>query len=418
MKFIHASDLHIDSPLRGLDKYEGAPIDMIRSATRNAFENLIDLAIDEEVEFVILSGDLADGDWKNTQTMLWLNGQFRRLQEEGIQVYTIRGNHDAQNNLSKSITLAGNVHEFPKKPYTFKDPEGRYAIHGQSYPSREVNDNLAKDYPKVIDGMFNIGVLHTNLIGSSDHANYAPTTIDELKAKGYDYWALGHVHNRKIIQDEKPYIVYPGNTQGRNIRETGEKGCFLVTVGEDDASSISFVPLQVVIWERLHVESKPEDGVVEVLGKVRSGLEGITSDSENTLTIVRVIINGPNKEHGRLESSNDLEEIRNSIRDIANSNSSLVWIEKIKVALKAPIDIEALKKSDTLLGDLLRLTGEIGNDPEALKELISNANASFREKAALEIEKTDKNLDNIDQLKYYLERAESILISHLRGVEQ
>ena len=417
MKFIQASDLHIDSPLRGLDKYEDAPADLIRSATRDAFENLVDLAINERVEFVILSGDLADGDWKNIQTMLWLNGQFRRLEEDGIQVYTIRGNHDAQNNLSKSITLAVNVHEFPKKPYTFKDPKGRYAIHGQSYPSREVKDNLVKDYPEAIDGMFNIGVLHTNLIGSSEHANYAPTTMDELKAKGYDYWALGHVHNKAIVH-EYPHIIYPGNTQGRNIRETGEKGCFQVTVDEDYESKIEFVPLQVVRWEKIQVESDPDDGVVELLNKVRSVLEEIISNMGNNLTVVRVIIHGPNREYGRLESPNGLEEFRNSIRDIANSSSSPIWIEKIKVELIAPIDIEALKKSDTLLGDLLRLTEEIGNNPESLKDLISKDIASFREKAALEIEKTEKNLDNIDLLKYYLERAESTLISHISGVGQ
>ncbi len=417
MKFIQASDLHIDSPLRGLDKYEDAPADMIRSATRDAFENLVDLAIDERVEFVILSGDLADGDWKNTQTMLWLNGQFRRLEEDGIQVYTIRGNHDAQNNLSKSITLAGNVHEFPTKPYTFKDPKGKYAIHGQSYPSREVKDNLVKDYPEAIDGMFNIGMLHTNLIGSSEHANYAPTTMDELKAKGYDYWALGHVHNKAILH-EYPHIIYPGNTQGRNIHETGERGCFQVTVDEDYESNIKFVPLQVVRWEKIQVESDLDDGIVELLNKVRSVLEEIVSSLDDNLTAVRVIIHGPNREYGRLESPNGLEEFRNSIRDIANSSSSPIWIEKIKVELKAPIDIEALKKSDTLLGDLLRLTEEIGNNPESLKDLISKDIASFREKAALEIEKTEKNLDNIDLLKYYLERAESTLISHISGVGQ
>jgi DNA repair exonuclease SbcCD nuclease subunit len=390
---------------------------MIRSATRDAFENLVDLAIDEGVEFVILSGDLADGDWKNTQTMLWLNGQFRRLEEDGIQVYTIRGNHDAQNNLSKSITLAGNVHEFPKKPYTFKDPNGRYAIHGQSYPSREVKDNLVKDYPEAIDGMFNIGMLHTNLIGSSEHANYAPTTMDELKAKGYNYWALGHVHNKAIVH-ECPHIIYPGNTQGRNIRETGERGCYQVTVDEDYKSNIEFVPLQVVRWEKVRVESNPDDGVVELLNKVRSVLEKIVSSMDDNLTVVRVIIHGPNREYGRLESPNGLEEFKNSIRDIANSSSSPIWIEKIKVELQAPIDIETLKKSDTLLGDLLRLTEEIGNNPESLNDLISKDIASFREKAALEIEKTEKNLDNIDLLTYYLERAESILISHISEVGQ
>jgi len=415
MKFIHASDLHIDSPLRGLDKYEDAPVDMIRSATRDAFQRLVDIAIDKKVDFIILSGDLSDGDWKNTQTMLWLNGQFRRLEEKDIKLFSIRGNHDAQNKLSKSITLASNVFEFPNKPYTYKDSDGKYAIHGQSYPTREVNDNIVKDYSKAIDGLFNIGILHTNLIGSTEHANYAPTTIDELKSKGYDYWALGHVHKNEIIH-ECPHIIYPGNIQGRNIRETGEKGCYLVKVDDNQISSCEFLPLQVVKWEILKIKSKSEDRIHELLEKVKNGLISYCSNKEDILTIVRIILQGPNSDHKRLESPNEIEELKNTIRDIANSMDNSIWVEKIKIELKASIDIEILKKSDTLLGDLLRLIEEFAKNPDNLKLFVSNDIASFKEKAALEIEKTEKDLYDTNLLKYYLERAESILISHIGEV--
>jgi DNA repair protein SbcD/Mre11 len=417
MRFIHASDLHIDSPLRGLDKYENAPVDMIRSATRDAFQRLVDVALSEKVDFVVLSGDLADGDWKNTQTMLWLNAQFRRLEEKDISVFTIRGNHDAQNKLSESVTLAKNVYEFPKKPFTFKDPNGNYAIHGQSYPSREVLEDIAKDYPKAIKGMFNIGILHTNLVGSSEHSNYAPTTVDELKSKGYDYWALGHVHNRALIH-KSPYIVYPGNTQGRNIRETGEKGCYLVTVEDGRITGFVFISLQVVIWETLTIESLPEDTILDVMEKVKSGLNSICSKSSDMLTVVRVRLHGPNTQHKRLESPNELEDLKNKIRDLANSSCNPLWVEKIHVELTAPIDMQLLKKSDTLLGDLLRLVDEFAKNPDALKSSISNDIAAFKEKAALEIERTGKNIDDIDVLRDYLKRAESILISHISGVSK
>ena len=417
MKFIHASDLHLDSPLCGLDNYEEAPKEMIRSATRDAVERMVDLAIEEKVTFIVLSGDLADGDWKDSQTMLWLTNQFRRLLEHGIIVYTIRGNHDAQNNLSKYITQLENVKEFPDKPTTFSDPENKYAIHGQSYPSREVNENLVKEYPAAMDDLFNIGILHTNLTGSTEHDNYAPTSLDELKAKKYEYWALGHVHNRQIVH-EYPHIVYSGNTQGRNIRETGEKGCYLVNVDDDYLSNIDFVPLQVVKWEKLDIKSEPEDDVSTLIKKVNSGMSKLVSGNEESLTVVRITIHGSNREHGRLEKPMEIKYFKNSIRDYANSSPNPIWIEKIKLELKAPIDIEALKNSDTLLGDLLRLTGEIGDDPEQLRDLISDDIKTFKEKAALVIGKTEKDLDDTVLLKYYLERAESIIVSHIRGVDQ
>jgi len=417
MKFIHASDLHLDSPLCGLDNYEEAPKEMIRSATRDAVERMVDLAIEEKVTFIVLSGDLADGDWKDSQTMLWLTNQFRRLLEYGIKVYTIRGNHDAQNNLSKYITQLENVKEFPDKPTTFSDPENKYAIHGQSYPSREVNENLVKEYPAAMDDLFNIGILHTNLTGSTEHDNYAPTSLDELKAKKYEYWALGHVHNRQIVH-EYPHIVYSGNTQGRNIRETGEKGCYLVNVDDDYLSNIDFVPLQVVKWEKLDIKSEPEDDVSTLIKKVNSGMSKLVSGNEESLTVVRITIHGSNREHRQLEKPMKIEDFKNSIRDYANSSPNPIWIEKIKLELKAPRDIEALKNSDTLLGDLLRLTGEIGDDPEQLRDLISDDIKTFKEKAALVIGKTEKDLDDTVLLKYYLERAESIIVSHIRGVDQ
>ena len=417
MKFIHASDLHLDSPFCGLDNYEESPKEMIRSATRDAVKRMVDLAIKEKVTFIVLSGDLADGDWKDSQTMLWLTTQFRRLLECDIMVYTIRGNHDAQNNLSKYITQLENVKEFPDKPTTFINTENKYAIHGQSYPSREVNENLVKEYPAAMDDIFNIGILHTNLTGSTEHDNYAPTSLDELKSKNYEYWALGHVHKRQIVH-EYPHIVYPGNTQGRNIRETGEKGCYLVNVDDDHVSNIDFVPLQVVKWEKLDIKSEPEDDVYALIKKVNSGLSKLVSGNEEYLTVVRITIHGPNREHGRLEKPTEIEEFKNFIRDYANSSPNPIWIEKIKLELKAPIDIEALKNSDTLLGDLLRLTGEIGGDPEQLRDLISDDIKTFREKAALVIGKTEKDLDDTDILKHYLERAESIIVSRIRGVGQ
>ena len=230
MKFIHAADLHIDSPLLGLYCYEGAPAERLREATRRACENLVTLAIEEQVDFVILAGDLFDGQWRDMQTGLFTARQFRRLCDAKIKVYLVRGNHDAASQVRQTITWPDNVHEFSvRKAETVRLDDLGVALHGRGFAQPEVTDDPVPEYPAPVPGLFNIGVLHTNVGGNEDHPRYAPTSRAALEAKGYDYWALGHIHKRYVIA-ERPYIGYSGNTQGRHVRETGAKGCLLVSV--------------------------------------------------------------------------------------------------------------------------------------------------------------------------------------------
>jgi DNA repair protein SbcD/Mre11 len=230
-KFIHAADIHLDSPMRKLDYYEGVPVEKFRQATRRAFENLIQLAISESVAFVVIAGDLYDGDWKDYNTGLYLVSQMSRLRDAGISVFIVTGNHDAASNITKTLRFPDNVKIFPSdKPATFQMENLKVAIHGQSFASPAVKKDLASDYPKPIEGYYNIGLLHTCATGRAGHEPYAPCSPEDLKNKGYDYWALGHVHNHEVIEKYPP-IVFSGNIQGRHPRETGPKGCVMVTVG-------------------------------------------------------------------------------------------------------------------------------------------------------------------------------------------
>ncbi|MCB1796433.1 MAG: DNA repair exonuclease, partial [Candidatus Competibacteraceae bacterium] len=108
MRFLHAADLHLDSPLRGLDRYEGAPVDEVRGATRRAFENLIAVARRERVDLVVIAGDLYDGDWPDYNTGLFFIKGVAQLAEEGIPVAIVRGNHDAASRLTKALRLPAN----------------------------------------------------------------------------------------------------------------------------------------------------------------------------------------------------------------------------------------------------------------------------------------------------------------------
>jgi len=225
--FLHAADVHLDSPLHGLERYEGAPIDEIRTTTRRAFDNLVDLAINEAVDFVLLAGDLYDGDWKDFNTGLYFVERMGRLRDAGIKVFIIAGNHDAASQITKRLKLPDNVKTFSTRhPERIILDELDVAIYGQGFANRAVTDDLSQAYENGDPQLFNIGLLHTCLDGKPGHEPYAPCKIDGLRSKGYEYWALGHVHKREIITQD-PWIVFPGNTQGRHMRETGNKGCYL-----------------------------------------------------------------------------------------------------------------------------------------------------------------------------------------------
>ena len=232
MKFIHTADIHLDSPLSGLAAYKDAPVDLLRNVTRDAFTRLVDLAIEEAVDFMVIAGDLYDGSWKDYNTGHFFCREMGRLNLANIPVYLLFGNHDADSEMTKKLTLPANVHTFDtRKASTFRIDALRVALHGRSYKEAATVDNLASTYPAPLAGWLNIGVLHTALEGYAAHANYAPCSVAELSAKGYDYWALGHVHEHAVIQTA-PWIVFPGNLQGRHIRETGPRGAVMVNADE------------------------------------------------------------------------------------------------------------------------------------------------------------------------------------------
>ena len=224
MKFIHTADIHLDSPLVGLAAYQDAPVQQLRTVTRDAFSRLVDAAIEEEVDFMVIAGDLYDGSWKDYNTGHYFCREMGRLNKAKIPVYLLYGNHDSESEMTKKLSLPSNVNVFEsRKPSTYRIETLKVALHGRSYREAATFENLASSYPEPIAGWLNIGVLHTALGGYAAHQPYAPCSLDELTVKGYDYWALGHVHEHAILQKD-PWIVYPGNLQGRHIREIGERG--------------------------------------------------------------------------------------------------------------------------------------------------------------------------------------------------
>ena len=416
-KFLHAADLHIDSPLRGLETYSGAPVERMRRATREALENLISLALEQRVAFVIIAGDLFDRQWPDMNTGLWTAQQFRRLQQAEIPVYLIRGNHDAASKVRQAVRWPDNVHEFSvRTPESVVLEEFGVVLHGQGFAHRECPDDLASTYPDAVVDMSNIGVLHTSLTGSTQHDPYAPTSPETLIERGYDYWALGHIHQRSNPPiHENPHIVYSGNTQGRHINESGAKGCLLVTVAGGEVARLEFCETDTVRWQSVAVKLDENDDVTALLEAVREKLEACRARAESRLMAIRLTISGTCVAHRTLANPRDWEETQAEIRNLANE-LDVLWIERVVLETRPPVDIEQLKTSPDLIGELLRMIDEIAADDGQLATLAGELDG-LHGKLGFDLEQLQVDLHDPDQLRRWLNRAGGLIVDSLLEVE-
>lgn len=364
--FIHAADIHLDSPLRGLEGYADAPVEQIRQATRRAFDNLIDLAIEERVAFLLLAGDLYDGDWKDYHSGLFFIDRISRLRKEKIQVFLTSGNHDAASQITKALRLPDNVHLFSiKQPETVIIEELGVAVHGQGYPSRVMTDNLVRNFPLARPHYLNIGLLHTSLTGRPGHEPYAPCTLDDLKARGYDYWALGHVHAREEVS-RSPWIVFPGNIQGRHINESGSKGATLVRVEEGRISAVEHRDLDVLRWVNCRVDLTDCATVDLVIDAVRQAMEKEQSGAEGRPLALRLHLTGESQTHAELHRASAAltEEFR-----ALSAGLGEIWLEKVIFATRRPVALATELGAETPLTDLIRAIDRLNLEPVSLIEL-------------------------------------------------
>ncbi|MCY0901624.1 MAG: DNA repair exonuclease [Firmicutes bacterium] len=367
--FIHCADLHLDSPLRGLSARPDAPLEQIRGATRRALSNLVDLCLRDPVDFLVIAGDVYDGDWQDYSTGLYFSASMARLQSAGIPVFLIRGNHDAASSITRSLVLPSNVKEFSvRAPETYTIPELNVALHGQGFAQRVVDQNLALAYPDALPGFFNIGILHTGLEGQEGHEPYAPCRLDDLVAKGYDYWALGHIHKREVVH-ERPYVVYSGNLQGRHIRETGEKGCTRVTV---DGTDVRLEPvwLDVLRWVLCEVDLTGVEDDLTFFASVCAAIDRVAATHPGYPLAMRVVCYGATRLHGRLlqESERYTAEVTNAA---AHAVGDRLWIEKVKWTTTPPSQAAVESGQTDALHALLNTADACAQDREWIDEYVT-----------------------------------------------
>ena len=363
-RFIHAADLHIDSPLVGLTAKSESFAERVENASRQAFENLTLLAKEERCSFIVIAGDLFDGEWRDYHTGLFFVDRMRRLRDAGIQVFIVLGNHDAENRFVRRLEFADNVRVLSANtPETVRLEDIGVASHGRSFPRRDLTENLALTYPRALPGLLNIGVLHTACTGRDGHELYAPCTVGELINLGYDYWALGHVHKHEILNQDPP-IVFAGNLQGRHVRESGPKGAVLVTVDDGRVVAFEHRALDVIRWSVEEIDVGKCTDIDAIHDLARERLEELTDGADGRALAVRLHICGRTSLHHEIvrhevQLCEELRTITQSVGDI--------WIERLEVNTSSP---ERSLTDPTIAGRLQAIIEELSCSKD-LKETAS-----------------------------------------------
>ncbi|SCY65262.1 metallophosphoesterase family protein [Microvirga guangxiensis] len=334
--FLHAADLHLGSPLLGLSVKDPEIARRFATASREAFRALIDRAISAKVAFAVIAGDIYDGEWKDNTVGLFFNREISRLTREGVPVYIIKGNHDAESVVTKTVPKPDGVTVFgTRKAETHRIEHLKVAVHGWSYEDRATAADFSLSYPAAVPGWFNIGVLHSSCEGKSAHATYAPCSVQELSSHEYQYWALGHIHEHKVLSRD-PWIVYPGNLQGRSVRECGAKGAVIVEVRDGEVRAVERAIVDSARWAAITVDVSSLTTETEVTAAVRKEAESTIADLGERLLALRVTLTGETSLHDRLRAA--ASTLRDEVQAVLHHVHEDTWLEKLEVRTSAPLE--------------------------------------------------------------------------------
>jgi len=395
LRFIHAADLHLDSPFRGLANTAPKLRDTLQASTLGALEIIVDHTIQSDSDFLVLAGDLYDSRDRSLRALVAFRRQMERLAERDISVYIVHGNHDPLNGWGSEFRLPPNVTTFTGKP--FSEPvirRGREIarVTGVSYIRERVSENLAATMKPDADAPYSVGVLHANVGGNTGHADYAPVTLEELTASGFNYWALGHVHNRSVLAEAPVTVAYPGNTQGRNPRETGPRGCLQVDVDRNGRAHLQFIETNRARWAHLEIsirELTTIDSLIQTM--LERGQQA--ADEFDGPTVARCTLRGNGPLHRDLQRDGMADELREQLESVLPS-------ESVRIATGPELDFESLTRSETLVSDFLKLADRSLEDPQLRQKLMESLSPLFRRK---ELSEPDDA-----RLRDWIERATSM----------
>lgn len=364
IQFLHMADLHLDSPFIGLSTLPQPLFSAIQESTFQSLERITTVAIKEAVDFVLIAGDIYDSEDQSVRAQARFSKEMKRLEVANIPVFMIHGNHDFIEKHKEKLTLPSNVHVFSEQVevMSHKTATGvSVNIYGFSYNERHIRSSRVDKYKIQGNADFHIALLHGSEVSSSEeHDVYAPFRVQEISKKGFDYWALGHIHKRQLLA-ESPSIYYPGNIQGRNRKESGEKGASIITLSEA-STTIDFIGTSPIIWEEA-VITLPENSEINAFYRETTKLlESYQGRSHSYF--LHIIVKMENKQK---IDTNDWLQMLQEVVEI--TDNTFVWVHKLTTEITNQSNSQTWYESH-LAGEEIKHSFETLQDESAFYQAV------------------------------------------------
>lgn len=373
LRFVHAADLHLDSPFTGLKSV--APqhvLDALSRATFDAYANIVDLCITEDVDALLIAGDIYDEADRSLRAQLKFADGLRELSEAGIRSFICHGNHDPLSGWEARLDLPPECYRYGSEvqgaPVFPEDPD-HAMVYGFSYPQREMREDVTQQFAGFPSTTFNIGLLHANVGGNPNHDPYGACSIADLAEAPINYWALGHVHTKDVLRESGPTIVYPGNPQGRHPNETGARGVYLVDVDDAGAPQLQFRAMDVIRWESRLLDISTWDSEQTAWNAILGIADSLRGEAEGRPVMWRLELKGRGPLNRWLRRAETVEDILQQLNEEFASDETWLWCERIQLNTGAPIDRAQVLLREDFIGDLARVADEIRIDTKSLADL-------------------------------------------------
>lgn len=382
---LHCADLHLNSPFLGLSKIDTEAAQQLREATFSSFRRLVDHAIDRGVDLFTVAGDVFDSSDHGLHTAVVFRDQLRRLSAAKIPCAVVAGNHDPLTSWRLATRLPEGCHLFADTPERWPVRRGDRTlahVYGVSFARTAVRDNLARHLAALHrpDPGLHLALMHGNVGGAEGHENYAPCALDDLAQAPFDAWLLGHVHERRTLSDADPLVVYPGNSQGRSIREPGERGGLLIRFSEAGSPEVTFVPTAEAVWMRGETSIEGLTGLEELVERLDDDLDALVADQPETgAFVVRWRLVGRGALHGELTAG--LDELLDTVRERRQSASPPLYIERLESRTQPLLDLEELRQQKGFVSMVLACADEL--DAEGANEALQQRFAELWDKPNL-----------------------------------
>ncbi len=380
--FIHAADLHLDAPFAGLSTDNELVGRDLAEATYVALGRIVDLALERDVDFVVIAGDLYDAGDPSLRSQLGLRAEAQRLDDAGIPLLIVRGNHDPLGGWSAGLVMPDSAHTFPAHEVgrfeVVREDGFVCAVYGRSFQTSAETSDFSPGYVRDPHDTVAVGLLHANVGSNPDHAPYAPCTLASLTASRMDYWALGHIHKHAVLSTG-PHVVYAGSPQGLNPKETGAHGCCVVTAARGGVVGFEHVELAPITWAALEIDVSGVEFIDDVERLINAELEAARTSAQDRV-VARVRVAGRARVRADLARPGVARQLTEAIRAEQVSRTPWVWLDRLSDATMAPIDVAALADAPEFSGEIVRVAAELGADAAALDALLAELSGPVREK--------------------------------------